>query len=249
MSKSKSHIIVLITFFAFNLISIPNIIDIKDSWKFISQIPYHYKTIGAIAPFSKKTAKSIFKSLLPEINSKKGQKLMFLEVGPGSGGLSEYFVKKLDKLNINYQLDLVELNEELYQVLVKKFANNPKVNVYCSDIIDWETSNKYNVIVSTLPFNCTYFTNKIVSNIINKYEKISAQNCCIVCAEYALVGNIYKLFLSEQDKIEYEKKHITLNSFKNRNETKKEVVLANIPPTYLFVSKIVDNQTISDHQI
>ena len=248
MSKSKSHIIVLITFFAFNLISIPNIIDIKDSWKFISQIPYHCKTIGAIAPFSKKTAKSIFKSLLPEINSKNGQKLMFLEVGPGSGGLSEYFVKKLDKLNINYQLDLVELNEELYKVLVQKFANNPQVNVYCSDIIDWETSNKYNVIVSTLPFNCTFFTNKIVSNIINKYEQLSAQNCCIVCAEYALVGNIYKLFLSEQDKIEYEKKHNTLDKFKNRNETKKEIVLANLPPTYLFLSKIIEQQNISEHQ-
>jgi phospholipid N-methyltransferase len=248
MSKPKSHIILLVTFFAFNVISIPNITDIKDSWKFISQIPYHYKTIGAIAPFSEKTAQSIFKSVLPEINDKNGQKLMFLEVGPGSGGLSEYFVKKLEDLNINYQLDLVELNEELYNVLVEKFANNPKVNVYCNDIIDWPTTNKYNIIVSTLPFNCTFFTDKIVSSIINKYEQISAHNCCIVCAEYALVGNIYKFFLSEQDKIEYEKKHNTLDSFKNRNETKKEIVLANIPPTYLFLSKIVEQQNISEHQ-
>jgi phospholipid N-methyltransferase len=248
MSKRKSQIIILATFFAFNIISIPNIIDIKDSWKFISQIPYHYKTIGAIAPFSKKTAKSIFKSLLPEINNKYGQKLMFLEVGPGSGGLSEYFVKKLENLNIDYQLDLVELNEELYKILVEKFANNPKVNVYCSDIIDWPTKNKYNIIVSTLPFNCTFFTDEIVSNIINKYEQVSDKNCCIVCAEYALVGNIYKLFLSAQDKQEYEKKHNTLDKFKNRNETKKEIVLANIPPTYLFLSKIVEQQNISEHQ-
>ena len=119
MSKPKSHIILLVTFFAFNVISIPNITDIKDSWKFISQIPYHYKTIGAIAPFSEKTAQSIFKSVLPEINDKNDQKLMFLEVGPGSGGLSEYFVKKLEDLNIDYQLDLVELNEELYNAFVK----------------------------------------------------------------------------------------------------------------------------------
>jgi phospholipid N-methyltransferase len=248
MSKRKTHIIFLVTFFAFNVISLPNITDIKDSWKFISQIPYHYKTIGAIAPFSKQTAKSIFKSLLPEINKISDQKLMFLEVGPGSGGLSEYFVKKLENLNIDYQLDLVELNEDLYKVLVEKFANNPKVNVYCNDIVDWPTTNKYNIIVSTLPFNCTFFTDKIVSSIINKYEQISAQNCCIVCAEYALVGNIYKLFLSEPDKIEYEKKHSTLDSFKNRNETKKEIVLANLPPTYLFLSKIVEQQNISEHQ-
>jgi phospholipid N-methyltransferase len=248
MSKRKSQIIILVTFFAFNVISIPNIIDIKDSWKFISQIPYHYKTIGAIAPFSEKTAQSIFKSVLPEIKDKNGQKLMFLEVGPGSGGLSEYFVKKLEDLNIDYQLDLVELNEELYKVLVEKFANNPKINVYCNDIIDWPTKNKYNIIVSTLPFNCTFFTDKIVSSIINKYEEISAKNCCIVCAEYALVGNIYKLFLSEQDKIEYEKKHNTLDKFKNRNETKKEIVLANLPPTYLFLSKIIEQQNISEHQ-
>jgi phospholipid N-methyltransferase len=249
MSKPKSHIIILASFFAFNLISIPNIINIKDSWKFITQIPYHYKTIGAIAPFSQKTAKSIFKSLLPEIQNKTDQKLMFLEVGPGTGGLSEYFVKKLDKLNIDYQLDLVELNLELYQVLVKKFASNNRVNVYCCDIIDWQTKNKYDIIVSTLPFNCTFFTDKIVSNIINKYEQLSEKNCCIVCAEYALIGDIYKLFLSQQDKIEYEKKHKTLNNFKNRNETKKEIVFANIPPTYLFLSKIVDHQNISNHKL
>ena len=249
MSKPKTHLIILASFFAFNLISIPSIIDIKDSWKFISQIPYHYKTIGAIAPFSKMTAKSIFKSVLTEINNRNGEKSMFLEVGPGSGGLSEYFVKKLDKLYVDYQLDLVELNLELYQVLVKKFANNPRVHVYCCDIIDWQTENKYDIIVSTLPFNCTFFTDNIVSKIINKYEQISEKNCCIVCAEYALIGDIYKLFLSKQDKIEYEKKHNTLNNFKSRNETKKEIVLANIPPTYLFLSKIVDQQNISEHQL
>ena len=66
-------------------------------------------------------------------------------------GLKNYKLE-LEKLKIDYQLDLVELNLELYESLKEKFKDNSKVNIYNNDIIVWQTENKYHVIVSTLPF-------------------------------------------------------------------------------------------------
>ena len=86
---------IFIIFLSLNIIPIPTIKDFKDSWEFISLIPKNYDTIGAIAPFSKQTAKLIIKSVKLKINELDHEKLIFLEVGPGNGALSEYFIKKL----------------------------------------------------------------------------------------------------------------------------------------------------------
>ena len=231
---------IFIIFISLNIIPIPTIKDFKDSWEFISLIPKNYETIGAIAPFSKQTAKSIIKSVKSKINELDNEKLMFLEVGPGNGALSEYFIKKLEKLKIDYQLDLVELNSELYESLKEKFKDNSKVNIYNNDIIVWQTKNKYHVIVSTLPFNSTFFTSEMVKLIINKYENLVKLDGLVIYVEYIMIGNIYKIFLNNKEKIDYIDKHEILTTFKNKNQTKTELVFKNLPPTYIFSSKITN---------
>ncbi len=210
--------------------------DIKD---FIVSVPSNYKTIGAIAPFSKNTAKAIFKSVLPKINDlQKDETLMFLEVGPGTGALSQHFVNKLEKLKINYQLDLVELNPEFCDILKEKFKGNSKVNIYCHDITTWKTTNKYHLIASTLPFNMTIFTPDLIKTILSKYESLIKVNGMILYVEYILMGNIKKIFLNSKEKTEYENKHEILNAFREKHSTITETVLANIPPTYVYLSTI-----------
>ena len=56
-----------------------------------------------------------------------------------------------------------------------------------------------------------------------------------------MIGNIYKIFLNNKEKIDYIDKHEILTTFKNKNQTKTELVFKNLPPTYIFSSKITNN--------
>ena len=231
-----------------NVILIFNITNIKasesnssivNSWKFIKKIPENYSTIGAISPFSQSTANCIIKYLEQYILENQNNKLMFLEVGAGTGNLTFNFVQLLENLNINYQLDIVELNPDFCLILQDRFKDYPKVNVYCEDVTKWDTKTNYNIIVSTLPFNSQIFTSPVIDEIINKFESLIEKSGLIIYVEYIFVGKIYKNLLSNKKKKDFESKQEILNAFKQRHETKRDIVLNNIPPTYLYFLKTI----------
>jgi len=164
---------------------------------------------------------------------------MFLEVGAGTGNLTFNFVQLLENLNINYQLDIVELNPDFCLILQDRFKDYPKVNVYCEDVTKWDTKTNYNIIVSTLPFNSQIFTSPVIDEIINKFESLIEKSGLIIYVEYIFVGKIYKNLLSNKKKKDFESKQEILNAFKQRHETKRDIVLNNIPPTYLYFLKTI----------
>lgn len=211
--------------------------SIVNSWKFIKKIPENYSTIGAISPFSQSTANCIVKYLKNYIEQKKDHKIMFLEIGAGTGNLTYNFVQLLENLNIDYQLDIVELNPDFCLILQDRFNDYPKVNVYCEDITEFDTKTNYNIIVSTLPFNSQIFTSKVIKEIINKFEKIIEKSGLIIYVEYIFVGKIYKNLLNRQNKKDFESKQEILDKFKHKHETKRDIILNNIPPTYLYFLK------------
>lgn len=203
----------------------------------------NFTTVGAVAPFSNSTAKKIMNSIKNIIKSKKAKKecFRFLEVGAGTGALSEYFIKKFNIFDIDYEIDLVELNEEFCEILKNKFKNNSRVNIHCTDILKWKSKNKYDVVVSTLPFNSNYFTNQKVKTLLEKFEQIINPTGLLFYVEYILIGNINKLFLNKKNKKAYEEKHSTLKAFRKKHITKRLTVFLNIPPTYVYEIKINKN--------
>lgn len=74
--------------------------------------------------------------------------LNILEIGPGNGKLTdEILLKRPSKITI------VEIDKDLIPNLALKYKNLNKVNLINHDILNFEIEEKYDLVVSNLPYN------------------------------------------------------------------------------------------------
>ena len=95
------------------------------------------------------------------INLIKKNDLRILEIGPGSGLLTDFILKK--KPN---KLTLIEIDKDLINLLENKFKNFDFVKIINFDFLKIDIQNKYDLIVSNLPYN-------ISSQILAKFCTIN----------------------------------------------------------------------------
>jgi len=88
-----------------------------------------------------------------------------LEIGAGTGNLTEYILKNNPK-----EIIIIEKDKNLCEVLRKKFAESSKVKIYNEDILDFDLEGNIKsdtTIFGNLPYN---ISTKILINII-KFNK------------------------------------------------------------------------------
>ena len=74
--------------------------------------------------------------------------LNILEIGPGDGRLTESI------LNFNPNLlELIEIDSDLIQILKYKFKNFKNIKIINKDILDYSLKNKFDLLISNLPYN------------------------------------------------------------------------------------------------
>lgn len=76
---------------------------------------------------------------------KKGTKVV--EVGGGLGYITSELAKSFDNL------DVVEFDTDLYDVLNKKFAQQPNIRLIQGDILDYEIPKEPYMLVGNIPFH------------------------------------------------------------------------------------------------
>ena len=76
------------------------------------------------------------------------EKLEILEIGPGDGRLTDNILNKNPK-----NLDLVEIDKDLFINLKNKYSNNKNVNIENEDILNYKINKQYDLIISNLPYN------------------------------------------------------------------------------------------------
>ena len=76
------------------------------------------------------------------------EKLEILEIGPGDGRLTDNILKKNPK-----NLDLIEIDKNLFSNLINKYSNNKNVNIENEDILNFKINKQYDLIISNLPYN------------------------------------------------------------------------------------------------
>ena len=76
------------------------------------------------------------------------EKLNILEIGPGDGRLTDNILKKNPK-----NLDLVEIDKDLFINLMNKYSKNKNVNIENDDILNYKINKQYDLIISNLPYN------------------------------------------------------------------------------------------------
>ena len=74
--------------------------------------------------------------------------LEILEIGPGDGRLTDNILKKNPK-----NLDLVEIDKELFINLKNKYSKTKNVSIENEDILNYKINKQYDLIISNLPYN------------------------------------------------------------------------------------------------
>ena len=92
------------------------------------------------------------------INLVPANNLNILEIGPGSGNLTELIIDKNPA-----QLKLIEIDTDLIKELNLKFSKYNFIDIINEDVLDANIDHNYDVIISNLPYN---ISSQILSKIV-----------------------------------------------------------------------------------
>lgn len=86
--------------------------------------------------------------LLKISNLIRSKNINILEIGPGNGLLTEKIILKKPS-----QLTLVEIDKDLINYLKEKYLGIEYIEIINANILDLRLNNKYELIISNLPYN------------------------------------------------------------------------------------------------
>lgn len=199
----------------------------------------NFDQVGALAPFSQKTGRSMIRESLKLISQAQHKELRLLEIGAGTGAVTEMIIADLEKRKVNYSLDLIEIDSDFAALLSKKFENNKRVKVYCKDVYKFKSLSRYHFALSTLPLNGKMFTGDMIKQLFSKIDSMLIKNGVFtfvgyVGAEY--YARPYYKITTPQDTYEHlVKKYKVIDQLLKKYVVKKKLILQNFPPTWIYI--------------
>jgi len=88
---------------------------------------------------------NIIKKICNLLSSKN---LRVIEIGPGDGRLTEQLLYYNPK-----ELKIIEIDPDLIAILKSKFNKNQKIKIINEDILNYQLTEKIDLIISNLPYN------------------------------------------------------------------------------------------------
>jgi phospholipid N-methyltransferase len=180
--------------------------------------------IGACTPSSKYVVEEIMRPL-----NSVHKPLRVLEVGAGNGVCTHAITDHLKRKK--FTLDAIEINPQFCQKLKKDFQSNPCVTVYQADITKWKPTEKYDVIISTLPLNLLDI--HITQQVLILFEQWMAPGGRLSYVEGAGSSTLPKIFMSVEARKLFDEKYKCISEFKKAHLDKTVTVLRNIPPYHV----------------
>lgn len=158
--------------------------------KFIREFKKNKTTVGSVIPSGEALSAAMANEIL-KVSTKAPLKI--LEIGPGSGVISEKIFKLLHEED---SFTIVELNKVFFEHtrarmnrLKKGNTSGPKLLIQNSDIlkIDFQDT-KFDVIICSLPFN--NFDIELIDKIFKLMLDLIDENGRIVFFEYLLMRRV-----------------------------------------------------------
>jgi len=187
-----------------------------DCAKFFVRFLKEPNSVGALFPSSKALAREIVR----EIPEKSDQRIRILEIGPGTGAFTKEIVKRMGE---NATLDLVEFDGNFVKVLQRKHSKASNVTVYHQSILEYSQEEKYDYIISGLPFNS--FSVEKVKDVFEKFRELSVEGAKISYFEYPSCSRITNIFSKRTRQISEEKER-----FFESHGTSTRTIWGNLPP-------------------
>ncbi len=191
---------------------------------FVKEWVFNPKVVGSCAPSSKYVTREIVSCL--DIGK---EPLRILEVGSGTGVCTREITSYLK--GKQYSLDAIEINAVFAQALKNEFKDNGYVTIHQTDITQWQPTQQYDVIISTLPFNL--LPPEITGKVIQSYEKWIVPGGRISYVEGAGSSTLSRIFMDSEKRSQFKKQYELVNKFKESHLDKTVLVLRNIPVYYV----------------
>jgi len=186
---------------------------LKNQAAFFRQFRQRFETTGAIAPSSRFLARSMTSFLAARNGSTP---VRVLEIGPGTGPVTEAIVKLLRPGDV---FDLVELNEEFVSILNARFENES----------DWQRVRAQAKI--HLPLN--NFPADLVTSIAETYFRLLKPGGVLSYFEYMYVRPVRKVVTRGAERVRISSIDETLRAHCNRCRIRRDNIWLNVPPAWV----------------
>lgn len=180
--------------------------------------------VGALAPTSNVTAAA----MVAHIPAHGGGRRL-LEVGAGTGAITQELLKKVQPGDV---VDLVELEEELAEVLQRKFGDNPQVNIINMSITDWQPDYQYDAMVMSVPL--AILPRPVTQSIWEHCQSLLKPGAQAAYISYIGFPIWKQYFLFGDERKAYKENLDYLADFRRQYMTSHKEVMANLPPAYVY---------------
>jgi phosphatidylserine decarboxylase len=198
----------------------------SESIEFFKEFVNNFQEVSAVLP----TSAYAGDALAAEAARHKGPKRV-LEVGAGSGAITARIAPHIGP---NDALTVCEINGAFMQMLRKRFIKEqplrallPRTTFYEGSILDLGPEEKFDFIISTLPFNT--LPPAFVDAVLQHYRKLLKPGGTLSYIEY-IAGRTLKQ-LSNIDPA-YDARIAVLQPYKPF-EFRRAVVVRNVPPAWI----------------
>lgn len=194
---------------------------------FLREVRRTFYTTGALLPSGQQLARA---TVVPFRQRTRPARV--LEVGPGSGAVTQELVKHLRPGDV---LDIVEVNDRFVDILRKRFETEPdfqkcagQSTIHHLAVQDFQATAPYDFIMSGVPVN--NFPHCLVKGIFRRYDELIAPGGILSFFEYLWVRNVKSLVASRQERLRLARVGCVLGWYLDRYCFEHNRVFVNLPP-------------------
>ncbi|MEU5594567.1 methyltransferase domain-containing protein [Streptomyces sp. NPDC020298] len=203
-----------------------------EGWMFLIEAARDLRTTGAIAP----SGKALARALTEPVRAQASGPLAVLEVGAGTGAVTRTLIPQLPRGSC---LDIVEANPRFSAGLRHLVTAHPRlaagaaqVDVHGTYVEQFDTDQRYDVIVSGLPL--TNFTPVQVERIMARYMELLHPGGTLTYFAYLGTRRARAVTASRTEARRHAAVDEVMTAYQRSYATGRWTVWANLPPAYVW---------------
>lgn len=200
-----------------------------------------FDTTGALAPSGRFLARALTRPL----RERTGGPVRILEVGPGTGAVTQEIVRHVGP---NDCFHIVELNDRFVALLKRRFEAEsrfrqvaPQTSIIHAPVQDLHVDEPYDFLICGLPFN--NFPPDLVETIFSRFVEIMKPGSSMTFFEYLWVRPFKKLVASRDHRRRVVEVGGVLRRYLDRYEHDRDHVYLNVLPAVAHYLRIEGNGT------
>jgi phosphatidylethanolamine/phosphatidyl-N-methylethanolamine N-methyltransferase len=206
---------------------------------FVREFINSFQTTGSVCPTSKWSA---MKLVGPLENRKSEEPLKILELGPGTGSVTKWILRKMD---FGDKLTICEINPRFMQSLQDNLEKDQyflthknSINFHCCPMQELPEDEKFDVIICAIPF--LTLTEPLLKDIFLKIMHLSHQQTVLTYYEYRAMRRLGRNLSPKGTRDRMGKLCPKLEAIINNHALNKELVFSNFPPLTVYTLSGLD---------